>query len=189
MPVWKKIFSKGIILRIGFGLFLVLFGYWMLFAARTPYPGNRAPDLTIYSLYRGIPYRLSAFRGRWIMLNFWASWCPPCRDEFPDMVRLWQAFRRDNPWTFLWVSVAEPEADARAFVETVAEQVGVNARELPVFIDTAGQSGPRFGVWKYPETFIINPQGVIKARIIGPRRWSDSTWRQRFQILDFTAVR
>lgn len=189
MSNFKDIITNSFLLRIGAVIFLGIFVYSLLFDVNTPYPGNRAPDIQFYSLFHGTLYRLGAFRGRWIMLNFWASWCPPCRDEFPAMIRLWQHFRRDDHWSFIWVSVAEPEADSRAFVREVTQGTGVDPEELPLFIDTAGQASSKFGVWKYPETFILNPAGLIVARIIGPRQWSRGEWTERFKVLDFTAVK
>jgi thiol-disulfide isomerase/thioredoxin len=162
---------------------LLLFGVWLFFHHRPPYPGNPAPDMTVYSLDRGLAYELRSFRGRWVFLNFWTTWCPPCREEFPALVRLWEQMSSDGRWVFLWVNVAEPDNQVRRFLQDIARGLQRTPELWPVFLDPTGQAGPRFGVWAFPETFLIDPQGRIVERIIGPQAWDQPVWRQRLQDL------
>ena len=181
----RHILTHPYTFRVFAVLSIALFGYWLFFGYHPTYPGNKAPDITFYSLQKGIPYQLSNFRGRWVFLNFWASWCPPCRDEFPDMIQLWQTMSEDHGWAFIFLNVAEPEGDARKFTRDLAQKMNVEFEDLPLFIDTRREANARFGVWKYPETFIIDPDGNIVVRIIGPQRWTDPRWIERFRQRNF----
>jgi len=102
-------------------------------------PDFAAPDLA------GHAVRLSALRGKVVVLNLWATWCPPCREEMPSMERLYGQLRD------------------RDF------QLGIT---FPVLIDPERQVGERYGVWGYPETFIIDRNGYVVERVIGPRDWA-----------------
>lgn len=168
---------------------LLSLGAWLLFQAHPPYPGNPAPDVTVYSLQKGLPYRLAAFRGRWVFINFWTSWCPPCRDEFPALVRLWNDLRDDSRWVFLWVNVGEPEHQVQAFLQQISQQIQTSSDLWPVFLDPSGEAGRRFGVWAYPETFIIDPMGHIVERVIGPQAWDQPAWREKLVRLTSTPTR
>ncbi len=162
---------------------LLLFGVWLVFHQRPPYPGNPAPDMTVYSLDRGLAYELRAFRGRWVLLNFWTTWCPPCREEFPALVRLWEQMGTDGRWVFLWVNVAEADSQVRRFLQDMARRLDRSPDTWPVFLDPSGQAGPRFGVWAFPETFLIDPRGRVVERVIGPQAWDRPEWRRRLQDL------
>lgn len=172
-----------IMLVFGVGIFAV----WLFFHQSVPYPGNVAPDITVYSLQRGIPYRLNSFRGRWVLLNFWTTWCPPCRAEFPALVKLWESLQADatagTRWEFLWVNVAEPENTVRRFLREIAAQEEKNPEDWPVFLDPSGQAGRRYGVWAYPETFLIDPSGRIVERVIGPQAWDRAEWKDKLRRL------
>ncbi len=189
LPGWLHRWPTGVLV-LGVGILAV----WLLFHHTVPYPGNAAPDITVYSLYRGIPYRLTSFRGRWVLLNFWTTWCPPCRAEFPALVRLWESVQADattgTRWEFLWVNVAEPENTVRRFLREIAAQEEKDPEDWPVFLDPSGQAGRRYTVWAYPETFLIDPSGRIVERVIGPQAWDRATWKDKLRRLSMgTALR
>jgi peroxiredoxin len=122
-----------------------------------------APDFSVVDL-TGRVVRLSALRGRVVLVNVWTTWCPPCRDEMPSMERLYQALRGPD---FELLAVSEDEGT----VDTVRAFVDDLAVTFPVLHDPQRQVGSRYGVWGYPETFIIDRAGRIVERVIGPRNW------------------
>ena len=126
--------------------------------------GSLAPDFTLKDL-AGHPVQLYALRGSVVLLNFWATWCPPCREEIPSMVRLNQAMQ-GKAFRMLAVSIDEGGRDAVAAF--FREQKSV----LPSLLDTDGAVARRYGATGVPETFVIDTRGVIVKKIIGPMDWN-----------------
>ena len=127
-----------------------------------------APDFVVPDL-AGQAVRLSALRGKVVLLNLWATWCPPCREEMPSMERLYQRFRGRD---FQLLAVSQDEEGARAvgpFVQTMH-------LSFPVLVDPEHQVGERYGVTGYPETFLIDRGGRIVEHVIGPRDWTAPEW-------------
>lgn len=129
-----------------------------------PVEGAMAPDLSVPDL-SGKEVRLSDLRGKVVLLNFWASWCPPCREEMPSMVKLNNSMA-GKPFQMLAVSVDEGGKDA---VEAYSAKSGV---KLPFYLDTGGKGSRLYGTTGFPETFIIAQNGVILKKIIGGLDWS-----------------
>ncbi len=134
-----------------------------LLALRTRGP-TLAPDFAVPDL-GGRTVRLSALRGKVVLLNLWTTWCPPCRDEMPSMERLHQRLRGRD---FQLLAVSQDE-DGRRVVESFVREMKLS---FPVLVDPERQVGERYGVWGYPETFLIDREGRIVERVIGPRDWS-----------------
>ena len=126
--------------------------------------GKLAPDFTLNDL-SGKPVQLSSLKGKVVLLNFWATWCPPCREEIPSMVRLNQAMQ-GKPFQMLAVSIDEGGKDA---VEAFFRKGGVS---LPALLDSDGKVARRYGTTGVPETFVIDAKGVIVEKVIGPEDWS-----------------
>lgn len=103
---------------------------------------------------------LADYRGKVVVLNFWASWCEPCRDESPLLER-WQKKMRAHRGTVVGVDVLDVSSDARDF----ARRYGLT---YPMLRDGAGDVLGSFGVVAYPETFVIDRRGRIAARRRGP---------------------
>jgi peroxiredoxin len=135
----------------------------MLLALRQRGPAL-APDFSVPDL-AGQTVRLSALRGKVVLLNLWTTWCPPCRDEMPSMERLHQQLRGRD---FQLLAVSQDE-DGRRVVEPFVRDMKLS---FPVLVDPEHQVGERYGVWGYPETFLIDREGRIVERVIGPRDWS-----------------
>jgi len=117
-----------------------------------------APDFQI-QLYGGPAFRLAEQRGQVVVVNFWASWCPPCREEAPVLERGWRA-NRDRGVVFIGVDVWDTETDASAFLR----QFGVTYPNGPDAKGTAID----YGVTGIPETFFVRPDGTIARHWIGP---------------------
>ena len=127
--------------------------------------GKTAPDFALTDINEK-PYRLSDFRGKVVFLNFWATWCTPCRDEMPSMEVLYKNFEKDG-LVILAVSIdrVTTTKDIPPFVK------GMNLT-FPVLIDSWGQTDKPYKRLGVPETFLIDQQGVIHEIIIGPKDWT-----------------
>jgi peroxiredoxin len=140
------------------GAGILLFALWV--RGRTP---AMAPDFALPNL-AGQAVRLSAYRGQVVLVNLWATWCPPCRDEMPSMEKLHQRLKDRG---FVLLAVSEDEGGV-ATVKPFIEQLKVT---FPVLIDTEGEVGKKYGVWGFPESFLVDRDGRIVDRVIGPRDW------------------
>jgi cytochrome c biogenesis protein CcmG, thiol:disulfide interchange protein DsbE len=114
-----------------------------------------APDLSLPRLGGTAPVPLRAWRGKVVVLNYWASWCPPCRDESPLLER-WQKRIAARGGTVLGVDALDVTSDASAFMR----HYGLS---YPMLHDGDGHSQQRFGISGYPETFVIDRRGRIAA--------------------------
>ncbi|NOY52300.1 MAG: TlpA family protein disulfide reductase [Deltaproteobacteria bacterium] len=123
----------------------------------------QAPDFTVRDL-EGKEVSLSDFRGSLVFLNFWATWCPPCREEMPSIERLYKLMQ-GKPFHILAVSV---DNDA-GVVERFRKSRGYT---FPMFIDDQQKAARLYQTTGVPETFIISPEGKILNKIIGPEEWS-----------------
>lgn len=123
-----------------------------------------APDFQLKGM-NGKNVQLSSLRGKVVVLNFWATWCPPCREEIPSMNRL-QKILAGSPVEIIAVNV---EADGPITVPKFMQQQPL---EFTVAYDVAGTVHKQYGVSKYPETFIINKDGVVVEKVIGGIDWS-----------------
>ena len=131
----------------------------------SPEVGRTAPDFTLKDL-SGNDVRLSDLKGTVVLLNFWATWCPPCREEAPSLSRL--NSRMAGPG-FRMLAVAVDAGGAKA-VEAFFGQARVR---LPALTDPTGETARRYGTTGVPETFIIDKKGVIRKKIVGPIAWDD----------------
>ena len=114
----------------------------------------------------GGTYDLADSRGKIVLVNFWATWCAPCRDEMPSLAKLSQAM---DPATFqlVAVSVDETWAPIEGFFEG-------KPTPYPVVLDPKGErfSMP-YGTTKFPETYLLDRQGNLKLKFVGPRSWNE----------------
>lgn len=117
--------------------------------------GDTAPDFWL-QLGDGRYVRLSDLRGKPVVINFWATWCPPCRAEMPEFVKT----AADEDLVVLAVDVEED----RKVVEAFAEEFGMN---MPVVLDSAGQLNQRYGVQGLPTTYFVDRQGKLASIVVG----------------------
>ncbi len=136
---------------------------WHALALEPAPAGVRAPEFALVDL-SGRAVRQADLRGRWVLLNFWASWCTPCAMEMPAMQRLQARF---PPSTLEVVAVNYREAadDVRRF----ASRQGVDFR---ILLDSEGAVSARYRVGTLPFTVILSPRGEVVAAAEGPRDWA-----------------
>jgi peroxiredoxin len=115
-------------------------------------------------------HHIKDYRGKVVVLNFWATWCPPCRYEMPSMERARKKLLQDKV-VILAVNVGENE-------DTIFEFTGNYPVEFPLLMDQSGNIIKQYPVVGLPTTYIINPQGIVTHRAVGSREWDDN------QLLD-----
>jgi peroxiredoxin len=126
--------------------------------------GVPAPDFTLPGL-DGQMVSLADYRGKVVLLNIWATWCPPCVDEMPSMEKLYQTLKAEG---FEILAVSMDESGARA----VAPFMKKHKLNFPALTDTKGALKSLYQTTGVPESFIIDKDGVIVEKIIGPRDWA-----------------
>ena len=123
-----------------------------------------APALQLQGL-DGEAYDLAAYKGRVVVLNFWATWCPPCRKELPALNRAWQRLKKDDV-VFLSVNLGAKQTLLEGFLERIPVS-------YPVLLDTEMSN---YGPWQLqglPTTYVIGPDGKIAYGAIGDRDWDN----------------
>jgi cytochrome c biogenesis protein CcmG/thiol:disulfide interchange protein DsbE len=150
MKSWIKLGLLGVAAVAAAELFLARAGSAAKkVPAGEPAPAFSLPDIT------GKTVTLAGLKGRVVAVNFWATWCGPCREEIPDLAKVYAAHRNR---CFEMLGVAE-ESGARDEVVAVAEKLGVN---YPVLLDDDTKVGDLFKIEAYPRTFLIDADGNVR---------------------------
>ena len=130
--------------------------------SRPPRIGSQAPEFTVQDSDRSV--KLSDFHGQIVVLNFWATWCPPCVEEMPSLVEMQQRMKSKGI-TVLAVSV---DVDQGAYKQFLKEH---NISLLTVR-DPDHKSNTLYGTFRFPETYIIDRNGVMRRKFIGAIDWT-----------------
>lgn len=125
-----------------------------------------APDITIPSL-DGTKLTLSSLKGKVVLLNFWATWCPPCREEIPSMMKLNEKMA-GKPFQMVAISIDEGGASA---VKDFFKESGF---KLPAYNDPEAKAGKLYGITGVPESFLIDKNGIIVKKVVGPMPWDSA---------------
>lgn len=133
--------------------------------ARVATVGQPAPDFTLRDLQGGV-HRLSALRGSVVFVNFWATWCPPCRSEMPDMQQLFNYMAGGGkPFEMLAILYnTEPQLGANFVTK--------NGYSFPVLLDPANEASQAYGITGVPETYIVDKNGILREKFLGPLPWN-----------------
>ncbi len=131
----------------------------------TEVPGHpQAPAFTLKDL-DDETHKLADYRGKVLIVNFWATWCPPCRAEMPSMERAWKKIKGEGI-VILGINVGED-------VDTVFPFTGDYPVTFPLLLDQESAVEGPWGVIGLPTTFVVDPHGRIVYRAVGAREWDD----------------
>ena len=150
-------------------IFLVIFCLILLFvladlASAKIKDGENAPNFTLKNL-EGKDVSLSEFRGKFVLINFWATWCGPCKIEMPSLESLYQKFKNKN---FAMLAISND-----MFGETVVKPfVEAHKLSFPILLDQRLKASNQFGVVSLPSTFMIDPKGKIIGALYGAEDWT-----------------
>lgn len=128
-------------------------------ANKPPAPDFNLPDTD------GRRVQLSSLRGKVVVLNFWATWCPPCREEMPSMQTLWESLKGQD-FELLAVNVGEDEDLVFAFRHELSKTL-----TIPILLDENSEVAQRYPIRGLPTTYILDKQGRIVYQAIGGRDW------------------
>lgn len=128
-----------------------------------PWAGGATPPLELSDM-KGARHRLADYRGKVVLVNFWATWCVPCRDEMPSIERL-RASLDGRRFAVLAVNLAEPESRIQKFLDAVP--LG-----FPVLLDRDAKIARAWQAKLLPATYIVGPDGSIRYRHLGELDWS-----------------
>jgi thiol-disulfide isomerase/thioredoxin len=140
-----------------------------------PWTRGATPRLSLKDLDGGL-HELAAYRGKTVVLNFWATWCEPCRDEMPSLQRLARRFA-DRGLVVLTVDVAEKPERIRRFLD----QARIT---LPVLLDPDSSTARSWHAVGYPASYVIAPDGSVRYQYVGALDWtSDKIVRSVEKVL------
>jgi peroxiredoxin len=137
--------------------------------------GSAAPPFSLERLGGGSPVGLADLQGQVVLINFWATWCKPCEDEMPAMERLYRQLGGDA-FELLAVSVDDEPADVVSF----AERLDLS---FPILMDPDEEVAHAYQTYRYPETLLIDRNGVVIERFVGPKDWDASPYVSRIRRL------
>ena len=139
-----------------------------------PWPANKAAPAQLGIDAAGRSWNLAEQRGRALLINFWASWCEPCREEMPSLQRL--ATSRAADLQVLTVSFKDPLASAQRFIS----QSGL---QLPVMRDEEGTLARQWGVRVFPSTVLVDSEGIVRSTVRGAVDWTGPAAQRLIQPL------
>lgn len=131
---------------------------------RTSHPaqvGEKAPRIAIHDGAQTVSLR--EYRGKVVVLNFWASWCPPCLEEFPSLIQL----QRQMP--NIVVLAVSFDTDAEAYRQYLIDN---HITGITTVLDASQESNHAFDTTRPPETYIIDSHGIVRRKFIGPQDWT-----------------
>lgn len=139
---------------------------------RAPFSALTLPDLA------GKTHRLADYQGKVVLVNFWATWCPPCRAEMPSMQRL-KARMAGKPFVILAVNMAENEADIRDFLK----EMKPTKIDFTILMDPQGKTIKEWRVSVFPTSFIIDATGNLRYSLLGATEWDEYDTVQKIEAL------
>ena len=159
--------SRAVVVLTAAAILALVFGIvWMQSSKYEPLTvGKVAPDFYLPDLEEN-DVRLSDFRGKVVFLNFWATWCKPCREEMPSMEVLYRNFKQDG---LVVLAVSIDRVTTKQEIPPFVKSLSLT---FPVLIDSWGQTDKRYKLMGVPETYIIDQQGILREKVIGPRDWT-----------------
>jgi cytochrome c biogenesis protein CcmG, thiol:disulfide interchange protein DsbE len=126
--------------------------------------GKLAPEITLNDL-NGQAVKLSNYRGKVVVLNFWASWCPPCKSEMSELDKAAREYASGADAVLLTVNLTDGSSET---VDKARKYIDDNKYSLSVLLDTQSRAANAYNITSIPTTYIIDKQGVIVNYIVGP---------------------
>ncbi len=136
--------------------------------------GKKAPEFKARDL-SGNNVSLSSFKGKPVLLNFWATWCPYCREERPSLNALYKEYK-DKDLVIIAVSVDKSEETVRRFLKRTT-------LDFMVLHDKDNKASGLYGVYSLPTTFLIDRNGIIKNKFLGLRNWTEENSKKLIEEL------
>ncbi len=136
--------------------------------------GKPAPDFQLKD-EKGKKLTLKDFKGKVVLLHFWATWCPPCTEEFPSLDQFAKLFSKDK-FAVIALSMDDHPKDIIPFKKKIPF-------ELSVYFDSDQETAEAYGTFRLPESYLINKEGVVVQKITGPQNWKTPVWEQRVRKL------
>lgn len=135
-------------------------------------PSSKAPAFSLPDL-KGRTNTNATFRGQVLLINFWATWCAPCREEMPALDRLQKQFEGKG-LAVISISVDSEQSVIKEFIKGAKTQ-------FPILHDPEMKCHDEYKVFAYPTTFLVDRQGVIQRYWIGPQEWESEEFKQILQ--------
>ncbi|BBP05543.1 thioredoxin [Sulfuriferula plumbiphila] len=151
-------------------LLLVVLGWVVLLGTAQarelqPYKGAATPPLVLKDL-SGKTHNLKDYRGQVVLINFWATWCPPCRAEMPSMQRLKEKMA-DRPFVILAVDMGETEDAVQSYIREIKT-------DFTVLMDKDGHALKAWKVFAFPTSYVVDAQGKIRYGLFGSIEWDEA---------------
>jgi cytochrome c biogenesis protein CcmG/thiol:disulfide interchange protein DsbE len=172
VPRWIQILAFALVIVL-----ILFFGFGLRVRGEAQPSSGPAPDFTITS-FEGQKISPTELRGKVVVINFWASWCAPCRDEAPFLERTWQQYKNRGV-VFLGVDYVDSETTAKAYLK----EFGITYFNGP---DIGSEISQRYRIKGVPETYFVGKDGNLSGNALGPitRDSAFMTERQFIQKLE-----
>ena len=143
-----------------------------------PLSPRDAPSALALKDLDGKPHTLADYKGRVVLVNFWATWCPPCRAEMPSMQRLKEAMK-DKPFTILAVDMAESEADVRQFLKDIKGA----PLDFTFLMDKDGKALKEWKIFVFPTSYVLDAEGKLRYSLLGSTEWDEFDTLKKIEAL------
>ncbi len=159
--------SKKLILLLTF----IVIASFLLFSCFNSKPkhdiaeGLPAPSIEITDEMTGLKLTTGDLKDKVLFVNFWASWCPPCREEMPSIEALFKDMSQNDQFQMITILYKDPYKNGTAYMKQ-------NGYTFPVYSDDSEIAARNFGVTGVPETYIIDKKGILRKRVLGPAEWN-----------------
>ena len=144
----------------------------------TPTQSRPAPEFSALDL-QGQTHTLAGYQGRVLIVNFWATWCPPCIKEMPSLQRAWEQLR-DDGIQVLGFSMGDSPADIERFLK-------ITPVEFPLLLDENMEQGQLWSLKGLPTTFVVDSTGQIVYTVLGDREWDEPAIIEQIRNLQLAA--
>jgi len=155
------------------------YSFWQARKSPPVEEGSQAPNFTL-PLMNGGEVSLDDYKGKVVLLNIWATWCNPCREEMPSMESLYQSMK-GKPFEILAASI---DTRGSTDVEPFVKKLGLT---FPVLLDSDKKVNNMYQATGVPESFIIDKNGIVRQHILGPVNWSSSQAAENMLIQHLVA--